>query len=508
MPWLVVISVASNLLALVLPLALLQVYDRIIPSAEYGTAVSLFIGVAIAMVLDGVLRLTRGRAVARAAALRDHRGSVNLAARLLRTDTARLAAVTSGARRGAFDAIAQAGGMDGAAARLPFHDLPFAVVFIGLVWFIGGPLVVIPLAILVLFSALAAVVAPRQRDAAIGRAEARQATQSVLADALAGLTDVKGFGHAGRLLNHSDAAMRDHATRTEALERRESLLTDWMQAASLAATVGITLAGAALVLAGGMTTGGLAACTVLGGRGVTAGLGVFGAIARRGAAGAAAAQIDAVTQALGPDAAAAATPSGSIELRGVAVRRGMAVIGPLDATLPPGSITRIEADDPALLARVVLGLETPDAGTVARPGAGVVVPARPVLFLGTVMDNLTGWDPARAPAARAMAAALGLSALIDRLPGGMLTEVGRTLLPAFSAGVVKRIALARALSGPADVVALINPEIDLDIDGRRRLAEVLAQQRRTILLATADPALAALTRQALHVPAQSEAATA
>ena len=65
----------------------------------------------------------------------------------------------------------------------------------------------------------------------------------LLADALAGLTDVKGFGHSGRLLNHADAAMRDHATRTEALERRESLLTDWMQAASLAATVGITLAG-------------------------------------------------------------------------------------------------------------------------------------------------------------------------------------------------------------------------------------------------------------------------
>ena len=39
--WLLVTSVFSNLLGLALPLALLQVYDRILPTAQYGTAVSL-----------------------------------------------------------------------------------------------------------------------------------------------------------------------------------------------------------------------------------------------------------------------------------------------------------------------------------------------------------------------------------------------------------------------------------------------------------------------------------
>lgn len=500
-PWLWVISVASNLLALVLPLALLQVYDRILPSAEYGTAISLFVGVAIAMVMDGILRMTRSRAIARAAALRDHRQSVDLAGQLLHADTARLRAVGTGTRRGAFDAIGEAGALDAAAARLPFHDLPFAAIFLVLVWFVGGSLALIPLAILLLCSALALGVSLRQRDAAIQRAQARHATISVLADLLAGLTDLKGFGLAGRLLNHADRAMRDVATRTETVERRDSLLTDWMQAASLAATVGITLAGAALVLAGGMTTGGLAACTILGGRAVTAGLGVFGAMARRGTAQAAQAQVEALRASLDRPTAPTIASGRDIVLRGVAARRADATVGPVDAVIGANAITVLEAPhlaDAMLLARIAAGLEAPDAGVVSLAGSAVIVPPRPVLFGGTVLDNLTGWDAGRADAARDMAAALGLPALVDRLPGGMQTPLGASLLPSFSAGIVKRIALARALAGPAGLIVLVNPETDLDIDGRQRLARVLAAQSRTILLVTADASLAALASNTIR----------
>ena len=60
--WLFVVSVASNLLALALPLALLQVYDRILPTSQYGTAVSLFGVVVIAMAPDGLsVQLTSRR---------------------------------------------------------------------------------------------------------------------------------------------------------------------------------------------------------------------------------------------------------------------------------------------------------------------------------------------------------------------------------------------------------------------------------------------------------------
>jgi ABC-type protease/lipase transport system fused ATPase/permease subunit len=40
--WIVALSLLSNILGLALPLALIQVYDRIIPNQSLGTAAVLF----------------------------------------------------------------------------------------------------------------------------------------------------------------------------------------------------------------------------------------------------------------------------------------------------------------------------------------------------------------------------------------------------------------------------------------------------------------------------------
>ena len=50
------VSLVIHLLGLALPLALLQVYDRILPSHGYGTATLLITGVGIAILLDAFLR--------------------------------------------------------------------------------------------------------------------------------------------------------------------------------------------------------------------------------------------------------------------------------------------------------------------------------------------------------------------------------------------------------------------------------------------------------------------
>src|SRR5262245_49312937 len=150
--WLLSISLFSNLLGLALPLALLQVYDRILPTAQYGTAVSLFTAVVIAMVLDGFLRMVRVRAAARTSILHEHVETVSLARDLLQADVERLQSVGSGTRRDGFNAITQARDLGGVATQLPLFDVPFAVIFIGLLWFIGGWLAIVPIVILVPFS--------------------------------------------------------------------------------------------------------------------------------------------------------------------------------------------------------------------------------------------------------------------------------------------------------------------------------------------------------------------
>ena len=497
--WLFVLSIVSNLLALALPLALLQVYDRILPSAQYGTALTLFLAVIVAMGFDGFLRFVRARAVSRLAVLAEHRESVALARDLLTGNLDVVQTLGSGTRRDAFSAVTQARDLGAAATRLPFFDAPFAAIFLGLVWFIGGPLVAIPLAVLAAFSLAALFTSLGLRRAAEARATAEQALMSRLADLLTGMVDLKGFGRAGRLLNRLDGPLRGYAAEAEGFERRSSRLLDLSQVASLLATIAITLVGAALVVAGGLTTGGLAACSILAGRGVGAGLGLFSSLARRGAARAAGDHVAALRRSLAP-AAADEPPTGApaaLVLDGVTLARGHASVPAVSARLAAGSVVRIEgASAPArLLLLAVAGFERPDAGRIVPALAAAFVAERPTLFVGSILDNLTGWDAGRAVAARRLADAMGLAPLIDRLPDGPRGAVTGGLVPEFSAGVVKRIGLVRALCQESPLLVLDNPEVDLDLDGRRRLVGVLAARPAgtTVVLRTTDPALAALS---------------
>jgi ABC-type bacteriocin/lantibiotic exporter with double-glycine peptidase domain len=498
-----VLSAASNLLGLILPLALLQVYDRILPSAEYGTAISLFGAVALAILMEGVLRLARTRAAARAAILSETRESLAVARGILGAPLGRLAATEPGARRGVFDALSRAHDAAGVSIRIAWFDLPFAAVFLLLVWFIGGALVLIPLAILLLGATLGLLLARRQRGASVARARAEDEARTQMGDVLAGLADLKGFGLAGRLMGEVEGKLRQQARATERIERASSLLTDLLQAASVAATLAITLAGALLVVEGDMTTGGLAACSLLGGRAVASGLGVFTALSRRGLADAAARQVEGLAEALGAPAPALPRPAGP----GVALRiEGVAGAA---ARLEAGQILRVVglAEAAGALLRTVLADDPSAQGRIERAGPAILVPAEPVLFRGTILDNLTGWDPARAERALGLSRSLGLSALVDALPEGMRTPVGGMLRPELSAGMVKRIALVRALAADPTLLLLEYPEQDLDAEGRQRLAALLGGARPAILLATDDPVLAALAAGEI-VPGLSRALAA
>jgi ABC-type bacteriocin/lantibiotic exporter with double-glycine peptidase domain len=507
--WLFLVSLFSSLLGLALPLALLQVYDRILPTAQYGTAATLFVVVVIAMVLEGFLRLVRVRTSARASIVHEHRETIGLARELLHANIVQLQALDSGARRDGFDAITQARDLGGVAVQLPLFETPLAVIFIGLLWFIGGWLALVPIVVLLPFSLVALRTARLQRQAALSRVQSGQSMMSHLGDMLIGFIDSKGFGYAGRLMNVVDLAMRDYAEQSERFERRSSLLADLSQVASLAATVAITLWGALLVVDTSFTTGGLAACSILGGRAVGAGLGVFVSMARYGAARAAADHVAAIQHALKtPAGVTGAAPIGNdvadIELNAAELRRAGADVPPTSGRIVAGTTVLLRADRHAaevLLMLAICGFETLEAGSITPRVRASFVAHRPTLFRGSILDNLTGWDSSSSEAARTCAAELGLAALVDRLPDGMRTEVGAGLMPDLSAGMIKRIALVRALIGDAPLIALQNPEVDLDVDGRRQLLRLLASRRRsTLLLTTADPAFAALASQTIGVP--------
>ncbi|MCF8005730.1 MAG: hypothetical protein K9L32_16280, partial [Chromatiaceae bacterium] len=295
------LSVASNILALALPLALLQVYDRIIPNQAQGTAVVLFSVVLIALLADGFLRYVRFRTLAHIAARYEFASTQGLIERIFSAKLSALMQVRSGRLRAAISALSQARELYTGQGLLPFFDAPFGIIFLLFVWYIGGTLVLVPIAILLLLGLVALWSGRQHRRSLVALASAEQERSSLFSEAFAGLESYKMLGLAGPLFRRFYAVEADRATADQASERLGGLFTDLSQTGSQAATIAIALLGSLIVLQGEMTTGGLAACSIIGGRGIGALLGLVGAISRPEAARAADEQVGSIL-ALSPQA--------------------------------------------------------------------------------------------------------------------------------------------------------------------------------------------------------------
>lgn len=159
---------------------------------------------------------------------------------------------------------------------------------------------------------------------------------------------------------------------------------------------------------------------------------------------------------------------------------GKAVLTDLTAVFPEG-ITCISAPSgtgKTTLLRLLLGLERPDAGSIR--GADCRWAA--VFQEDRLLENLS--------------AAGNLRFALGEVPGeagALLARLGLDLsdpkpVRAWSGGMKRRLALARALLAPSEALALDEPFTGLDGENRARCLELIREsgRGRPVLLATHD----------------------
>jgi len=135
------------------------------------------------------------------------------------------------------------------------------------------------------------------------------------------------------------------------------------------------------------------------------------------------------------------------------------------------------------------------------------VPQHPMLFRGTVADNIRLGAPAAADEdVRAAAALARAHDFVDALPDGYETVVGEGGR-AVSAGERRRIALARAFVRDAPLVLLDEPTADLDPESASIVADAvdLLREGRTLVLVAHRPELAARADRIVRIGAVAEA---
>lgn len=501
------VSLVSHLLGLALPLAMLQIYDRILPSQSFGTATFLVGGVAVAIILDAILRYGRQALFANLGAGYEARATIAALNRLQHADIEAAEARGTAAVSDALRAIGQVRDFWSGQAGVALYEVPFVVIYIALIAYIGGWLAVIPICLFAASLAFAAIWNKRIVRAAGDVEQLSDQRRDFTWSMFGALDYLKAIGSEASLASMWRRINARYMLRSAELEVRMSWIRENATAISQLSTALIVAFGAINVINGNMTTGMLAACTMLAGRSIGPAMASLGHWSQLSRVREAEARVnDLLDLPLNTALAPNATHAGpKIEQGSIEINAPSFLEKPLE--IKAGEIVHLNAPDAPITSQLmsaIAGLSNDDDIEVSVGGhalseyasadyreAVMLVAGSLALVPGTILNNLTLYDPRYNADVRTFSEALGLQEYVDKLRNGILTEVGPGTAEHLDEGIYQRIAIIRALVRKPRILLLDHAASGIDLDGIKRLAEVLDGLRgqTTVLVATYDETL-------------------
>lgn len=514
-----VVTFVMHVLGLALPLALLQIYDRILPAQAYGTATFLVLGVGIAIIFEAILRYGRHVIFANMAARVELKTATQIFDRFAAVDINQIERRGPAKITDALRAVAQVRDFWSGQAGVALYEIPFVIVYLALIAYIGGWLALIPLGLFGLAILLAIVLNPRLARASSELDQSEHLRHDFSWASFAALPYLKAIGAEGMV----GAIWRRISARYLNAGSQVEVHMGWVR--ENAATIGqlstilVVAFGALEVISGAMTTGALAACSILAGRSIGPAMASLGYWAQLTRVQEAQAKIDDLLAL--PDNPALASVS---EAQSALVSHGqLSVVAPFigaeSIQIQPGEIVHIVARDTVLSSRLltaISGMSDDNEIKVAVDGhdlaqfkrdeyraSVMLLSKQTALIPGSILNNITLYDARYHQDIEQYVSALGMKPYLDKLRYGILTDVGGAGVAALSEGMIQRIALIRALVRQPKILLIDHGASAIDLDGIKRLADLLRSLRGqiTILIATNQPALIAACSRSLQLGA-------
>lgn len=263
---LILSSLAINLLSLALPVMTLQVYDRILPNPLSGTLPVLIAGVCVAIVLEALLRVARGYVISWNGAAYEHRLSCQAMEHVLTSDLANLSQYGVGDQLHRMSAAGKLKEFYNGYAHITLFELIFVPLFLALVTYIAGWLVLVPVTVLGLFVVLSVRQGQQLRDALHVRETVDDERYNFLIKGLEGIHTLKSFA-----LENTMSRKHEHLQEQSTLAnyRVTGMTSEIFNTGAIFSHVmvsAVIAVGAVFVLYGHITTGGLIATILLSGR--------------------------------------------------------------------------------------------------------------------------------------------------------------------------------------------------------------------------------------------------
>lgn len=503
-------SAAMNTLVLILPLYMLQVYDRVLPAANLDTLAYLSLLALSSLLLFGVLEVVRSVYASQLAARLD----VSLGA-------SSFLAAMSGPRAGLGDVqalrdLATLRGFIASRTIFFLFDLPFGPIFVGLLYFVHPLLflvTVIGAVLMVAIAVLNQIASSRpSKEAADNLSASMNSAQAFARN----FETVRALGMVSNAIEFWGIRFSDSLHASDGLARINAFYGGVSRTTRSVLQIAILGVGAYLVLHNEMTAGMIFASSMISARALQPLDQIVGSWRQITDANLAWKRLS-VSQS-GPDKQenpALPSPDGVLSADQIVYHLpgsadgAMPLIKRVTFEVPAGQTVAIVGPSQAgksTLARLIVGAIQPRSGAIRLDGGDIrnwdpeelgrhigYLPQDVELFPGTIAQNIARFEPDASDEKLVQAAR---KAQVHELIMGQRNGYSTVIGPAgvrLSGGERQRIGLARAFYGDPKILVLDEPNANLDSDGEAALERAIIQARSrktTVLVITHRPSLA------------------
>lgn len=504
-----------NILALALPLFSMNVYDRVLPNRAEATLWVLSIGVALAFGLDYALRRARSAVVDELGKELDLKLSQKIFAKILATPLASRRGHT-GNLSARVSEYAQVRDFFASTTVVLIVDLAFLALFLLLIAYLAGLLVIVPIAAIVIM-AMAGIRLQKQIVSVAREAQADHGLQqTLLVESIAGMETLKSLSCEGLMLGRWRQLSELGSSSQQRLREVSSAAIGLAATCQQGCNVALIVGGYYLFDAGKITMGAIIAIVMLSSRSLAPAAQLAYLLTRGEQAQQTLNSIQMLwlsedERRMGSATIVPTVRSAHVRLDGVEFRYTDSqepALSDLNIEIQPGDrvalIGRV-ASGKSTLGRVLCGLYQPTEGSVLVDGidsrqyrpqdlrrAFCFVGQDAALFSGSLRDNLAlGAGGASDEELIAAMKAIGADQFLSRDSGGFDRSVGEAGLK-LSGGQRSFLTIARAFVSPSKLIFLDEPTGAMDSRTEQLFVESLSRSltsEQTLVISTHRPAL-------------------
>ena len=515
-------SIFINLFAVASAFYIMTVYDKVVPNSAYSSLIALTIGMITVHIFDFIMKMLRAYFTDIAGQKLDD----VVAEKVYTKISSHSSTVLGNSNSNIITTIREFEGFRDfftSSSLVIFIDVPFMIMFIFVLWYIGGIVALVPTLIAPLVILAASLVQPNLKSYAENELKSKQSKVGVLSELLGNHETVTTVTGANFLKDRWLDAVSSQNKIGVVSKIFSNLTTTFAQTAVASSQTFIIFFGVYLIASTDLTMGALVACVILSGRTLAPLAQLSGILSKFASASAAFRKIGSLMEEVSKDEsisqdAATLIQNGKIEIKELNHSiEDKTLLTNINLNINPGDKVGVigpVGGGKSTLIKSIVGYYDLGHGIIKIDGFDInninseklrnvisYLPQSVQLFTGSIQDNiLAGLENVKDEEIIEASKRANVHDFISALPGGygaVLHEGGKNL----SGGQRQKIALARTFVRNSTILILDEPTNSLDGETELIMQNNIKEfyNDKTLILATHKPSILQLVDRVLIV---------